>query len=379
MVNTISNVPITTSIVVNFCFEMTKSVILAKKSLDIIFTGPSCKKSTPELPCWIPDFVHFGRGGDRHLFAHLSAYISGDDCRLRCGHMGYRWNATGRSGIRPTSTQFIDDRRIRIRGYRFAKIKTLGAILTDEGPSTLQHPVSRPSDKAMEDLRKAVAAALSLYDSEYLNSTSDPRMNWFLWNFGNSRLYAAKPMRTICEKYQLIRKWREYNAECIVGGTTLKWTQGRSNPSRKRKKDIAVEIVGSAVSTVAGQILAEMMGSVLKLPSTSPPYRAPPPKMNYDMPPGDLVAALENLQRLIKEGLRLISTHDNRVGWAHPAAKAGDRLCLIEGCSMPAILRESQRDPGTFELVGHAYVHGVMNNELWSQLRIDQFESITLS
>jgi hypothetical protein len=77
-----------------------------------------------------------------------------------------------------------------------------------------------------------------------------------------------------------------------------------------------------------------------------------------------MVAALENLQDLINEGLRLMTTEEDHIGWAHPAAQIGDRLFLLKGCSMPAILRPSQDYQGTYTVVGRAYVQGVMNNEV---------------
>ena len=46
---------------------------------------------------------------------------------------------------------------------------------------------------------------------------------------------------------------------------------------------------------------------------------------------------------------------------------------------MPAIPRLSLDRPGTFTIVGQAYVYGTMNDELWSQIRRDQMQEFVLS
>jgi hypothetical protein len=76
------------------CFELTKSVIWAKKSLDIIFAAAPSMKLQNLQSSWIPDYLHFGHSGESHILAGLSRYISGEDERYRTGHLGRRWNAT---------------------------------------------------------------------------------------------------------------------------------------------------------------------------------------------------------------------------------------------------------------------------------------------
>ncbi|QIW98307.1 hypothetical protein AMS68_003825 [Peltaster fructicola] len=47
------------------------------------------------------------------------------------------------------------------------------------------------------------------------------------------------------------------------------------------------------------------------------------------------------------------------VGWVSPEAETGDKICIMPGLRVPVILRETDT-PGTFILIGTAYIHGLM-------------------
>ncbi len=58
---------------------------------------------------------------------------------------------------------------------------------------------------------------------------------------------------------------------------------------------------------------------------------------------------------------RLLFTHNGFIGMAPRDTRKGDIVCLLLGCSVPVVLRE--RIEGGYELVGEAYVHGIMKGE----------------
>ena len=58
---------------------------------------------------------------------------------------------------------------------------------------------------------------------------------------------------------------------------------------------------------------------------------------------------------------RLLFTHEGYIGMAPHSSSKGDKVCLLLGCRVPVVLRE--RREGRYELVGEAYVHGVMKGE----------------
>jgi hypothetical protein len=57
---------------------------------------------------------------------------------------------------------------------------------------------------------------------------------------------------------------------------------------------------------------------------------------------------------------RLLVTNDGYIGLGPIKARQGDHVCILYGCSVPAILREIN---GGFSLIGEAYVHGCMDGE----------------
>lgn len=61
-----------------------------------------------------------------------------------------------------------------------------------------------------------------------------------------------------------------------------------------------------------------------------------------------------------------ISRDEERLGLAPMDAKVGDIIALLEGGSVPYILRpRSGTEAGCYELIGDAYVHGIMDGEEW--------------
>lgn len=54
---------------------------------------------------------------------------------------------------------------------------------------------------------------------------------------------------------------------------------------------------------------------------------------------------------------------DDYLGWVPGKARLGDRICLLQGCPAPFLVRE--RDDGCYAIVGDAYVEGMMQGEAW--------------
>jgi hypothetical protein len=75
------------------------------------------------------------------------------------------------------------------------------------------------------------------------------------------------------------------------------------------------------------------------------------------------------LVKIMRNGMRLMTTEEGNIGWAHPLALPNDGVFLLRGCSMAVILRELDGDQEhlKFQVIGDAYVHGIMYGELWQQ------------
>ncbi|KAH6694774.1 heterokaryon incompatibility protein-domain-containing protein [Leptodontidium sp. 2 PMI_412] len=72
---------------------------------------------------------------------------------------------------------------------------------------------------------------------------------------------------------------------------------------------------------------------------------------------------------------RLLTTRKGYVGLAHAQSQIGDTICVLEGCTIPMILRPCDRG---FRLVGDAYVHGIMNGEYWQAQPLSSIQEFDL-
>jgi hypothetical protein len=58
---------------------------------------------------------------------------------------------------------------------------------------------------------------------------------------------------------------------------------------------------------------------------------------------------------------RFYRTVEGRFGWCPDQSKVGDKVCILNGAPVPFVIR--QTEPGSFELIGDAYLHGIMDGE----------------
>lgn len=61
-------------------------------------------------------------------------------------------------------------------------------------------------------------------------------------------------------------------------------------------------------------------------------------------------------------GRCFFTTEDGKMGWAPKAAKASDYVCVILGCGVPLVLRETEK--ALYQVVGECYMDGIMDGEL---------------
>jgi hypothetical protein len=61
---------------------------------------------------------------------------------------------------------------------------------------------------------------------------------------------------------------------------------------------------------------------------------------------------------------RLLRTGKGYLGMGPAIAEEGDYIVLVQGARIPLVVRSRE---GMWELVGDAYVHGMMGGELWNE------------
>jgi hypothetical protein len=68
-----------------------------------------------------------------------------------------------------------------------------------------------------------------------------------------------------------------------------------------------------------------------------------------------------NKTRRSSRGMNFCNTKKGYLGWTPPHARTGDRVCLFADGRAPFLIRD--KTDGTYELVGDAYIHGIMYGE----------------
>jgi len=80
--------------------------------------------------------------------------------------------------------------------------------------------------------------------------------------------------------------------------------------------------------------------------------------------PSMMVEFLKRVQNVIWNRKFLVAKEKARFGLAPKTAEEGDSICILHGCSVPVILRQHVAESDNyFELIGEAYVHGLMDGE----------------
>lgn len=77
----------------------------------------------------------------------------------------------------------------------------------------------------------------------------------------------------------------------------------------------------------------------------------------------------------VHDGHRIIRTTGGRFGYANGNFQSGDRLVVFDGAWTPHIVRQVRKEPDAFELVGVAYVRGMMRGEV-ENLEIESQEIV---
>ena len=72
-----------------------------------------------------------------------------------------------------------------------------------------------------------------------------------------------------------------------------------------------------------------------------------------------------------------ICTDDGRFGLANPGAQVGDEVWILKGGRTPFLLRRG--DDGNYQLVGEAFVHGIMFGEILTPEFEERFGAVSLS
>lgn len=81
-----------------------------------------------------------------------------------------------------------------------------------------------------------------------------------------------------------------------------------------------------------------------------------------DVHPAQVEQDLRHAIQFLHFSRRMMMTEEGYVGMAHAQSRIGDSIALLQGASVPIILRPCD---GSYKVIGEAYVHGLMEGEFW--------------
>jgi hypothetical protein len=310
------------------CRQMTRQLIYKEGNLDIILLGPKVRRPSA-LPSWCPNYFDFATESPEEA---IVKYLAGH-MRYRSGRYCDRWNTTEESRHADRSALLIDSDRLTVIGRRLGRITALGCTLSEDDRHLRQTPLAaKPTDIPDMTIYSAITRLLLTYSKLY---ESPPGYLSFLAGWPARYLLATLPewnpedarMRRLADS---VWSWVANNKQLAVHGTTL---GDRTRTAKSNAFGLGLEVI-------------HLLSSGLPQP----------------------VEIIFNIYEILAEGLRLMTIESGGyVGLVHPRAALWDEVYLIEGCSLPVVLRRRRKDQRGYTIVGHAYIEGVMNGELWKQ------------
>ena len=316
-------------------FEMTRHWV-ERGCLDIICLQPAVGNDN-SLPSWLPKWLHAGRSSSTD---RLVDFLERRTPLALLSEYG-RFHAT--AGSRSSQYQFLDQNRILlVRGAHVDTIDGLSRACESDAddPSLRRVWDSRyqapESVQRMKEIRSHLYHTIMMHKPQIASGITDQTLNLdVLW---------SEDMESLCKEEELttMLEWlNDLLTFHIYGRQLQQWLLTRNVRKDYRNR---------AKLMVWNQLVTESQDKVYK----------------DDHNEGVAGAFC----KVFRDGRRLMTTRRGRVGWAHPSARPGDRIYLLEGCNLPVILapcNEPFEQYLTCILIGDAYVYGIMNGELWEQ------------
>lgn len=313
---------------------MTMSWIRAKECLDMICLQGLAPRNQKALPSWCPDWLSIGS----HRFdSRMVSYLSGQAKRTRLGKMRNTWNAT--EGSRASTYTFTrNENDLQMEGFQLGTVDGLSTAWgLDPHNASNRSYEARFTNSAYESAAgtyNAIYKTFLLFEDTF---QSEDKSKYF------ASLWSNETMDWLSEHDKPTWKWLTLNNTFSFAGQELQaWAQG-GRPSSLRH---------------AASLLTGRTGS-------DPFAKAKYPRF-----------VEETVKKVLADNMRLMTTAEGHVGWAHPLTKPGDGVFLLTGCTMPVILRAT-KSARRFKVIGDCYVHGVMEGEVWER-RASESEKIWL-
>lgn len=348
--------------------RMTQNYIRETKNLDLI-----CLKLHHEddslsdaLPSWVPNLIT--AQGDKFCHRMLD-YLTGQDKHTHLAKGEKYWSATKKDAYlqnRLSGHTQVLGVKARLIGYITDLSGALdGTSMSEPLQSHRQTPVWKKSRRELDYffeendfiLARRIYEALTVYKARI---AADDNILDF------SHLWSSAYLQRLRKSNPQVHEWLVAHETFVIHDQTLgDWSHGkrkRLDPWRPVYKGFRML---RHVSAVEDELL-DGVDSFAELSLTA--------VFNQRI---DAITA--SLTTVLEQGLRLMggkyasdvfpgNTGDRLTGWAHPASQLNDGIYLLQGCSMPVVLRPVDKPEfaPAYRIIGDAYAAGAMNGELWT-------------
>ncbi|MCJ1367915.1 hypothetical protein MMC16_007051 [Acarospora aff. strigata] len=308
--------------------------IATEGTLDILsFGGQDCLVADRKLPTWVPDWQYQDRTMPL-LPRFLSFFSLGD----------HQWNPTWKSatGNSYPIVELSEHRKvIKLSGYVLDRVAKTGGVLEKAYYESLPgHP--------MIEVQTLVQNSINVFEKwEALCGVVDKRPHHTKelgWDVYWKSMYAGcYPYGSEQQTRAAFEKWYQPFNDVIT------FTESCANVDHISTGDSSM--VSKIVAGVGWFAKTTYQGTKFGIHVLQDRNKRPQTK----------IFAFDRT---------MIKTEDGYVGITSRHVKEGDAVALFQGGKMPLIIREAEGE-GTWQLVGDAYLHGIMNGEVFDPLRCD--------
>jgi hypothetical protein len=357
--------------------DVSKSIfetfVHSTRSLDLILTGSTLGKNDRSLPSWCSDFLHVKTDP---FSTELADYVTDTIARKRkfyAGTESVAWRTTQESQVNdPRMIMNISEQpHIKARCFHGGIIHSLGPCFHRNSSDERLFPMSLPALINLDNMKNNIKPPslfrlLLLWSFYYKYFETNPAI---ISSHFNKTYYTGQSKNWV--------GWINTNLGVDIFGNSLGDLLKNTWPpdfdqEATQGNGIDIKILPSSTATE----------SYSKINKETEASRAPL-SMPLSIETHLDIEIQEALYIIAKEELRLMTVFSSDECWlglGHVESRPGDHVYLLEGCSLPVILRPQHKldkvsftsDWGVlssrqYQVVGHSYIDGMMNGEVWSK------------
>ena len=310
----------------------------------VIFCNMS---GTVQEPTWIPNWLVRGEWARRNRTKHLLFPVAegnGPRCRCRCRcwklHPNlHKWEAHG--GTDPEYT--IDGNVLRAKGQLIFKIREVSSTLAEASLPDFEPPQpSKESPKTKTSnyhLFNQLYKLLTFADSTCMCKYCSDDYHNLLINF--RYMFQAKKKAELQQLAPTVSAWFEVNKAFDIFGRGLEDRAAHTKGLRDRYYFVKPHM---RAYEPGGNMIGLLFAPQAHI------WAACGQPNRY---------LLHRLQTILGLGMRFATCGHGSLGWVDALARPGDWIGILQGCSVPVVLRP--REAGGWNLVGDAIVCSLMN------------------